>query len=143
VGVVVLSQYSDPSYLVALISEGSAGRAYLLKERIATPGELAGAIRAVATGSSRIDPTVVEAMVAAGVRTNSSPLRRLTQREQEILSLLASGRSNAGIARVLFVSDRAVEKHINSIFAKLDLLEDRSSNRRVKAVLMFLDAASA
>ncbi len=139
-GVVVLSQFSDPVYLMTLIAEGSAGRGYLLKERIASSGELVGAIRAVAAGSSRIDPVVVEAMVTAGARSGSSPLHRLTAREREILAAVAAGMSNTGIAAAHFVTVRAVEKHINSIFAKLDLLEDPASNRRVKAVLLFLDS---
>jgi DNA-binding NarL/FixJ family response regulator len=142
-GVVVLSQYSEPAYLVSLIEHGSAGRGYLLKERIGSPGELTAAIRSVASGSSHIDATVVEQMVAAGLSANYSPLQRLTEREREVLSHVAAGQSNAGIARALFITDRAVEKHINSIFTKLDLLEDPSSNRRVKAVIVFINESAS
>ncbi len=138
VGVVVLSQYVDPLYALALLSEGSAGRAYLLKERVASIDDLARAIREVASGGSVIDPAVVEVLVAANVRKPASDLDRLTARETEILSEMAQGKSNAAIAATLIVSERAVEKHSNSIFAKLGLSEERDVNRRVKAVLRFL-----
>jgi DNA-binding NarL/FixJ family response regulator len=138
VAVVVLSQYLDPSYLLALIAEGSNRRGYLLKERVASVGELASAVRTVAAGGSFIDPAVVDALVAAKVRHDRTPLKRLTRRELETLGEVAAGKSNRAIAASLGVSDRAVEKHINSIFLKLDLLDDQDTNRRVKAVLMFL-----
>ncbi len=141
-GVVVLTQFIDPGYLAALISDGSNGRGYLLKERVATPGELAAAIRAVAEGGSFIDPLVVDALVSAGVRAQRSPMRHLTRRERETLGRIAEGKSNSAIAAEFLVTERAVEKHINSIFTKLDLVDHRDSNRRVKAVLMFLDETS-
>src|SRR3954447_25414716 len=111
VGVVVLSQYADPPYAVALLSDGSSGRAYLLKERVAGADDLARAIREVAAGGSVIDPTVVEMLVAANVRRPRTDLERLTKREREILGEMAQGKSNAAIARALVVSERAVEKH--------------------------------
>jgi DNA-binding NarL/FixJ family response regulator len=138
VGVVVLSQFLDPSYLRALIADGSHGRGYLLKERVSAQGELVGALRAVAGGGSFIDALVVESLVAAENRSAKSPLRRLTVRETETLAELAKGRSNAAIAARFHVSGRAIEKHVNSIFAKLGLADDVDTNRRVKAVLMML-----
>jgi DNA-binding NarL/FixJ family response regulator len=141
--VVVLSQFIDPNYLSALVADGSHGRGYLLKERVATPGELVGAIRTVAAGGSFIDPLVVDALVKAGMRGTRSPMRQLTGRELETLSQMATGKSNAAIAAEFVVTERAVEKHISSIFNKLSLLDDADSNRRVKAVLMFLGHASA
>lgn len=141
-GVVVLSQYAEPPYALALLADGSAGRAYLLKERVAGVDELAHAIREVASGGSVIDPAVVEVLVAANVRKPTSEIDRLTPREREILSEMATGKSNAAIAGTLVLSERAVEKHTNSIFSKLGLSEERDLNRRVKAVLLFLSAAS-
>jgi DNA-binding NarL/FixJ family response regulator len=137
-GVVLLSQYADPGYALAFLEHGTAGRAYLLKERVADLDQLLAAIRQVAKGGSVIDPKVVEVLVAARSRATPSPLERLTPREREVLSLLAEGRSNAAVAEGLVLSERAVEKHINSIFAKLDLPETRDAHRRVKAVLLFL-----
>jgi DNA-binding NarL/FixJ family response regulator len=137
-GVVLLSQYADPGYALAFLERGTEGRAYLLKERVADLDQLLAAIRQVAQGGSVIDPKVVEALVAARSRGAPSPLARLTPREREVLSLLAEGRSNAAVAEGLVLSERAVEKHINSIFAKLDLPETRDAHRRVKAVLLFL-----
>jgi len=138
VGVVVLSQYTDHSYALALLEDGSAGRAYLLKEHVAGADELARAIRSVAQGGSVIDPVVVDSLVQACSRKRESSLAWMTPREAAILSEMAQGKSNAAIAGTLGVSDRAVEKHINSIFSKLGLSEERDVNRRVKAVLMFL-----
>jgi DNA-binding NarL/FixJ family response regulator len=138
VGVVVLSQYAVPAYAVALLEHGSAGRAYLLKERVASVDELARAIRAVAQGGSVIDPLVVDELVRARSQRHQSPLASLTVRESEILAEMAQGKSNAAIAAALTVTERAVEKHTNSIFAKLGLSEERDVNRRVKAVLLFL-----
>jgi DNA-binding NarL/FixJ family response regulator len=143
VGVVVLSQYADPPYALALLAQGSAGRAYLLKERIAGVDELVHAIRAVAGGGSVIDPAVVEALVAAKSRRLTSDLERLTPRESEILEEMAQGKSNAAIGAALVLSERAVEKHTNSIFSKLGLSEERDLNRRVKAVLMYLSERAA
>jgi DNA-binding NarL/FixJ family response regulator len=137
-GVVLLSQYADPGYALAFLEHGTEGRAYLLKERVADLDQLLAAIRQVAQGGSVIDPKVVEALVAARSRGAPSPLARLTPREREVLALLAEGRSNAAVAERLVLSERAVEKHINSIFAKLNLPETRDAHRRVKAVLLFL-----
>jgi DNA-binding NarL/FixJ family response regulator len=137
-GVILLSQYADPGYALAFLERGTEGRAYLLKERVADLDQLLAAIRQVAQGGSVIDPKVVEVLVAARSRATPSPLERLTPREREVLSLLAEGRSNAAVADGLVLSERAVEKHINSIFAKLDLPETRDAHRRVKAVLLFL-----
>ncbi|MDQ1403509.1 MAG: hypothetical protein QOG03_1825 [Actinomycetota bacterium] len=138
-GVVVLSQYVDPGYALALLEKGSGGRAYLLKERVSDVEQLLAAVKQVASGGSVIDPKVVEALVSA--RTSAqSPLARLTPRESEVLSEMAQGKNNAGIAAALVLSERAVEKHINSIFLKLGLSEEPDVHRRVKAVLLFLSA---
>jgi DNA-binding NarL/FixJ family response regulator len=137
-GVVLLSQYADPAYVLTFLEHGTEGRAYLLKERVSDLEQLLGAIREVARGGSVIDPKVVEALVAARSRAAQSPLARLTPREREVLALLAEGKSNAAVAEGLVLSERAVEKHINSIFAKLNLPEARDAHRRVKAVLLFL-----
>lgn len=137
-GVVVLSQYADPQYALAFLEHGSRGRAYLLKERVSDIEQLLGAIRAVARGESFIDPKVIDALVAARSQSAASPLRHLTRREGEILSEMAQGKNNAAIAASLVLSDRAVEKHIGSIFSKLGLTEEQDVNRRVKAVLLFL-----
>lgn len=138
VGVVVLSQYLEPDYAVALLEHGAGGRAYLLKERVSDRAQLLGAIREVQRGGSVIDPEVVDALVTARRRGEWSPLRSLTNREHDVLGAMASGMSNAGIAKAVHLSDRAVEKHINSVFTKLALAEERDVNRRVKAVLVFL-----
>jgi DNA-binding NarL/FixJ family response regulator len=137
-GVVLLSQFADPAYALAFLEGGTEGRAYLLKERVSDLDQLLAAIREVAGGGSVIDPKVVETLVAARSRSAQSPLARLTPREREVLALLAEGRSNAAVADGLVLSERAVEKHINSIFAKLGLPEARDAHRRVKAVLLFL-----
>ena len=137
-GVVVLSQYDDPAHATALFRDGVAGRAYLLKERVAQPGELADAVRAVAGGGSVIDPRIVESMLAARARGTSSALRHLTNREREVLAEMAAGANNQAIAERLFVTVRAVERHINSIFAKLGLAEETETHRRVRAVLLYL-----
>ena len=145
-GVVVLSQYSEPAYALALLEQGSQGRAYLLKERVSDIDQLAAAIREVARGGSVIDPLVVDALVAVRSKAADSPLRRLTPREREILAEMAKGKNNAAVAASLVLSERAVEKHINSIFSKLNLSEEPDVHRRVKAVLLFLseeDAASS
>jgi len=140
IGVVVLSQYTAPAYALALLGEGSAGRAYLLKERVAGADELNHAIRTVAAGGSVIDPYVVDMLVQARTRHHKSDLEWLTPREAEILSEMAQGKSNAAIAKSLNVSERAVEKHSNAIFSKLGLTEEQNLNRRVKAVLVYLSA---
>jgi DNA-binding NarL/FixJ family response regulator len=138
IGVVVLSQFADPGYLAALLESGSAGRAYLLKERISAPAQLASAIEIVAGGGSVVDPKVVETLVRARALAPSSPLAALTPREHEVLAQLAEGKSNAAIADSLVLTRRAVEKHINSIFAKLELPGPDDVSRRVKAALLFL-----
>lgn len=137
-GVVVLSQYVEPEYAMSLLDEGSAGFAYLLKERVGDAGELADAVERVAAGESKIDPKVVDALIAGRIADRPGKLDRLTPRELEVLEHVASGKANAGIAETLFLSERAVEKHINSIFTKLDLLADVDGNRRVLAVLTYL-----
>ncbi|HTX13212.1 MAG TPA: response regulator transcription factor [Solirubrobacteraceae bacterium] len=138
IGVVVLSQFADPDYALALLDAGSAGRAYLLKERVSAPGELIAAIEAVVEGGSVIDPKVVEVLVRARSLGAQSPLATLTPREREVLAELAQGKSNAAIASSLVLTKRAVEKHINSIFLKLELPSPDDVSRRVKAALLFL-----
>ncbi len=137
-GVVVLSQYVEPQYALKLLEAGTAGRAYLLKERVADQGELAAAIRKVAEGGSIIDPKVVEALIEGRTKEKTSILGRLTEREREVLAEMAAGRSNAAIGEALFISARSVEKHINSIFMKLDLPQAEDIHRRVRAVLLYL-----
>jgi len=139
IGVVVLSQYDEPSYALALLEGGSARRGYLLKERVHDRAQLVSAIESVAEGGSFIDPTIVEVLVAANARVGRSPLSELTPREQEVLAELAQGKSNAAIANSLFLTKRGVEKHINSIFFKPNLSEAEDVSKRVKAALMFLD----
>jgi DNA-binding NarL/FixJ family response regulator len=138
VGVVVLSQYATPSYALALLEGGSAGRSYLLKERVLEPEQLVSAIRAVANGGSVIDPKVVEALVADDARGEESPLKSLTERERDVLREMAAGKSNAAIGESLFLAERSVEKVIHSIFLKLDLTWEASVNKRVKAVILYL-----
>jgi DNA-binding NarL/FixJ family response regulator len=140
-GVVVLSQYADPQYALKFLENGSRGRGYLLKERVSDLDQLLVAIQEVARGGSVIDPKVIDALVAARSR-GPSPLRDLTVRESEVLSEMAQGKNNAAIAAALVLSERAVEKHINSLFSKLGLSEERDVNRRVKAVLLFLSDQS-
>ncbi len=142
IGVVVLSQYSEPAYALSFLDGGSRGRAYLLKERVSDIGQLAAAIREVAAGGSVIDPLVVDSLVAARSRPANSPLRLLTPREREILVEMARGKNNAAVAESLVLSERAVEKHINSIFSKLGLGAEPGVHRRVKAVLLFLSAGT-
>jgi DNA-binding NarL/FixJ family response regulator len=138
VGVVVLSQYATPSYALALLEGGSAGRSYLLKERVQEPDQLVSAIRAVANGGSVIDPKVVEALVAEDARDERSPLKSLTAREHDVLREMAAGKSNAAIGESLFLAERSVEKVIHSIFLKLGLTWEPSVNKRVKAVILYL-----
>jgi DNA-binding NarL/FixJ family response regulator len=142
-GVVVLSQYSEPAYALSFLEHGSKGRAYLLKERVSDIDQLADAIREVAQGGSVIDPQVVDALVAARAKAADSPMRLLTPRETEILAEMAKGKNNAAVASSLVLSERAVEKHINSIFSKLGLSQEPEVHRRVKAVLLFLSAQGA
>lgn len=137
-GVVVLSQYVEPEYALSLFEEGSEGLAYLLKERVGDMEQLIGAIQEVENGGSVIDPRVVNAMVEARLNKTDSLIDRLTKRETEVMAEIAQGKSNAAVAETLFLSERAVEKHINSIFTKLDLPREKDSNRRVRAVLLYL-----
>ncbi len=138
IGVVVLSQYVEPGYALELLDTGSERRAYLLKERVSDVDQLLRAIQEVARGGSVIDPKVVEALVTARSRRADSRLEFLTPREQEVLAEMAQGRNNAAVASALGLSERAVEKHINSVFSKLGLSEEPDVNRRVKAVLLYL-----
>jgi DNA-binding NarL/FixJ family response regulator len=139
-GVVVLSQYAEAEYALALFEKGSAGRAYLLKERVFDLAQLLHAIQEVAHGGSVIDPKVVEQLVAARSQAQEPLLDTLTPRERQVLAEVAQGRNNASIASALYLTERAVEKHINSIFSKLGLSEAQDVHRRVKAVLLFLAA---
>ncbi len=136
VGVVVLSQYSDPMYALALLEHGSDRRAYLLKERVHNRAELTAAIRAVADNGSMIDARVVDALVLARGAATHSPINELTAREREVLLEIAQGRSNGAIAESLFLTKRAVEKHINAIFLKLGLVDAEDVSKRVQATLM-------
>ena len=138
-GVVVLSQFVSPQYALALLESGSDGRAYLLKDRVADVDDLVAAIRTVAAGGSVIDPKVVEELVSLRARGRGSPIDGLTPREREVMAEMAEGKSNGAIAASLILSERAVEKHINSIFSKLHLTEEPDVNRRVKAVATGVD----
>jgi len=138
IGVVVLSQYAEEEYAYELLKDGAAGLGYLLKERVADLDELVRALNEVARGGSVLDPKVVEALVARKDRVAHSPLAQLTEREREVLGQMAQGKNNAAIARSLFLTERAVEKHINSLFHKLGLTEETEVHRRVMAVLAFL-----
>jgi DNA-binding NarL/FixJ family response regulator len=138
VGVVVLSQFATPSYALALLDRGSAGRAYLLKERVEDLGELVSAIRTVAAGGSVVDPKVVDELVAARSRGDDSPFNQLTPRERDVLRAMAEGKNNAAIAESLVLTERSVEKVIHSIFLKLDLTWEPAVHRRVKAVILYL-----
>jgi DNA-binding NarL/FixJ family response regulator len=138
IGVVVLSQYAEPAYVLKLLESGSARRAYLLKERIHRRGQLVDAVAAVHRGGSYIDPKIVELLVEGRQRVANSPLAALTPRERETLAELAQGKSNAAIAESLVLTKRAVEKHINAIFMKLDLAGSGDVSSRVKAALLFL-----
>ena len=141
VGVVVLSHYVDAGYALALLERGTAGRAYLLKERVADVEQLTGAIRAVADGGSVIDPRVVETLVAAKTASEQSKLHDLTPRERDVLREMAEGKNNAAIAGSLFLSERSVEKVIHSIFLKLGLAWETAVHKRVKAVILYLAEA--
>jgi DNA-binding NarL/FixJ family response regulator len=138
VGVVVLSQFAEPRYGIALLEEGSDGRAYLLKERVQSRGQLVAAIEAVAAGGSVVDAKVIDGLIAERRRAERSPLGELTPRELEILAHVARGRSNQAIADELVLTKRAVEKHINAIFLKLGLAATADVSRRVKAALIYL-----
>jgi DNA-binding NarL/FixJ family response regulator len=137
VGVVVLSQYAEPGYALDLFRAGSEGRAYLLKERLSDPEQLARAILEVADGGSVVDPRIVESLVR-GPSDRDGVIDRLSPREREVLEQIAEGKNNAAVADALVLSKRAVEKHISSLFSKLGLAEDEVTHRRVKAVLLYL-----
>lgn len=141
VGVVVLSQYVEEDYVFELLAGGVAGMGYLLKERVTDLDELVHALHEVARGGSVLDPLVVEALLARGSR--DGPLLGLTDREREVLQEMATGRNNATIAKTLFMSDRAVEKHIGSVFQKLGLVDEHEVSRRVMAVLAYLEATGS
>jgi DNA-binding NarL/FixJ family response regulator len=138
IGVVALSQFVDVSWAVRLLHDGSAGRAYLLKEHVARRDQLVDAIRDVADGGSYVDPSVVQMLVNAHVQAEASPLQRLTVRERDVLALIAEGMSNAGIASTLVLTKRAVERYVGDIFAKLGLDDDVDVSRRVAATLVYL-----
>jgi DNA-binding NarL/FixJ family response regulator len=138
VGVVVLSQHADASYATTLLEHGSAGLAYLLKDRLGDVGQLLLALRTVCSGGSVIDPVVIDALVSLGARDAGSPLSTLTPRELDVLREMAQGKTNAGIERTLMLSSSTVEKHVNAIFGKLGLFDEPMVNRRVTAVLTFL-----
>jgi DNA-binding NarL/FixJ family response regulator len=137
-GVVVLSQFSEPGYVLALLEAGSDRRGYLLKERVSDRLVLVSAVHTVAAGGSTVDPKVVDVLVSASARDHRSPLAELTPRERDVLSEISQGKSNTAIAETLFLTKSAVEKHINSIFMKLGLGEAHDVSKRVKATLMFL-----
>ena len=141
VGVVVLSQYVEEDYAFELLAGGVGGMGYLLKERVNDVDELVRALHDVSRGGSVLDPRVVEALLAR--RASDGPLLGLTEREREVLEVMATGRNNATIARTLFMSDRAVEKHIGSVFQKLGLVDEQLVNRRVMAVLAYLEASGS
>jgi DNA-binding NarL/FixJ family response regulator len=138
VGVIVLSQYAEPAYALALLERGTGRRAYLLKERIRDREELIAAIETVSSGGSVIDPMIVDVLIQARARADKSRLSQLTPRERQLLAQIAAGKSNAAIAETLFLTKRAVEKHVNSIFSKLDLPQTADVSRRVKATLIYL-----
>jgi DNA-binding NarL/FixJ family response regulator len=137
-GVVVLSQYAEPAYALALLEGGADRRAYLLKERVDDLDQLAGAIHAVAAGGSAIDPKIVETLVAAKSAAERSPLDELTPRELDVLREMAEGANNAAIAATLVLAERSVEKVIHAIFLKLGLSWESAVHKRVKAVLLYL-----
>ena len=141
-GVVVLSQYVEEDYAFELLANGVSGLGYLLKERVSQLDELVHALREVARGGSALDPKVVEALMARKDNQARSLLGGLTEREREVLESMATGRNNATIAKNLNLSERAVEKHVGSVFQKLGLIEETQTNRRVMAVLAFLEATS-
>ncbi|WP_265446048.1 response regulator transcription factor [Flexivirga meconopsidis] len=136
--VVVLSQYVEQLYARELLEDGDGGVGYLLKDRVSDVGAFVSAVRQVTSGGTVLDPDVVRNLLAR--RTQGSPVDRLTEREREVLGLMAEGRSNAAIAAALFVTEKAISKHTNAIFTKLDLPVSADDNRRVLAVLAYLSA---
>ena len=143
VGVLVLSQYVEEDYAFELLQDGVAGLGYLLKERVAQVDDLVRALQDVCRGGSALDPLVVEGLLARRTREARSPLAGLNDRERDVLREMATGKNNAAIGRALYLSERAIEKHINSLFSKLGLTDEPDMNRRVLAVLAFLQADSA
>lgn len=139
-GVVLLSNHDEPAYVYEFFKEGTSGRAYLLKERWGNAEHILSAIREVASGRSSVDPKVVEVLIEAQSWEKTSPLRFLSPRESDVLREMAHGKNNAGIAQALYISLRAVEGHVNAIFSKLSLSQERDIDRRVKAVLLFLSS---
>jgi DNA-binding NarL/FixJ family response regulator len=142
-GIILLTQFADPQYAYEFLSLGASGAGYLLKERIGDTRELERSLHQVAAGGSALDPELVEALVVRKERAAGSPLGTLTPREREVLEQMAQGKNNATIAKALFLTDRAVQKHINSVFSKLGLGDSGDVDRRVAAVLTLLDARSA
>jgi DNA-binding NarL/FixJ family response regulator len=142
IGVLVLSQYLEPSLALLLLSEGSSGRGYVLKERADDVDFLVGAITTIAAGGSVIGDEVVDSLVRGQLRQPATPLASLSSREREILHEVATGKNNAAVASALFISEHAVQKHINSIFSKLGLVEDGETHRRVRAVLLYLSTSN-
>jgi DNA-binding NarL/FixJ family response regulator len=140
IGVVVLSQFADDDYAFELLENGVGGLGYLLKERVADREELVRALQEVARGGSALDPKVIEVLLARKTHEEPSTLLGLSDREREVLQQMATGRNNHTIAQNLYMSERAVEKHIGSIFQKLGLVDEREGNRRIMAVLAFLEA---
>jgi DNA-binding NarL/FixJ family response regulator len=138
IGVVVLSQHADDAYAYELLSQGTAGLAYLLKERVGDLDELLRALREVVAGRSVIDPQVVELLVTHRARQSASPLSTLSARELDVLREMAQGKTNRAIAETLVLSESAIEKHVNAIFSKLGLMAEPQVHRRVAAVLTFL-----
>jgi DNA-binding NarL/FixJ family response regulator len=141
-GVILLTQFADPQYAYEFLSQGAAGAGYLLKERIGDIAELKRSLQQVAAGGSALDPELVEALVVRKERAAGSLLGTLTPREREVLEQMAQGKNNATIAKALFLTERAVQKHINSVFSKLGLGDSTDVDRRVAAVLKLLDARS-
>jgi DNA-binding NarL/FixJ family response regulator len=137
-GVLVLSQYVEEAYALELLSQSTESTGYLLKDRVADVDSFTDAVRRVASGGSALDPEVVALLL--GRRRREDPLQSITPREREVLGLMAEGRSNAAIAEALVVTERAVEKHVTSIFSKLDLAPTVEDHRRVLAVLAYLRA---
>jgi DNA-binding NarL/FixJ family response regulator len=140
IGVVVLSQYVEEDYALALLADGVSGLGYLLKERVSDIDELVRALNDVARGGSALDPKVVEGLMTRKSAEASSPLRGLTDKERSVLEEMATGSTNTRIAQSLYMSERSVEKHISAVFQKLGLIDEGDTNRRVKAVLTFVEA---
>jgi DNA-binding NarL/FixJ family response regulator len=140
IGVVVLSQYVEEDYALALLSDGVSGLGYLLKERVSDIDELVRALNDVARGGSALDPKVVEGLMTRKSAEESSPLQGLTDKERSVLEQMATGATNTRIAKSLYMSERSVEKHISAVFLKLGLVDEGDTNRRVMAVLTFVEA---